>query len=84
MCGIVACFNFDPTQPIDGHLIQQMTDTLAKGDRVEIRGLCSFEVKKYRAYKGRDPRTGKRIEVPPKKLPFFKLGRELKSRVNSK
>jgi len=55
---------------------------LSKGDRVEIRGLCSFYVKKYKAYAGRNPMTGERVQVAPKKLPFFKCGRELKERVD--
>ena len=63
---------------------QKMTHTLAQGDRVEIRGLGSFAVKNYKPYKGRNPKTGKRIKVPRKKLPFFKVGRELKSRVDLK
>jgi len=59
-----------------------ITDALIKGDRVEIRGLCSFYVKKYKAYAGRNPKTGKPTRVKPKKLPFFKCGRELKERVD--
>jgi integration host factor subunit beta len=58
-----------------------MANALAKGDRVEIRGLCSFFVKEYDSYKGRNPRTGDSVKVPPKKLPFFKCGKELKERV---
>ena len=61
----------------------EMTATLAKGDRVEIRGLCSFYVKKYKAYAGRNPKTGEPTKVKPKKLPFFKPGKELKERVDS-
>ena len=60
----------------------QMSDALAAGDRVEIRGLCSFYVKDYAARPGRNPRTGERVTVAPKKLPFFKCGRELKKRVD--
>jgi len=59
-----------------------MTDALERGDRVEIRGLCSFYVKKYRAYTGRNPKTGKKVKIKPKKLPFFKCGQELKERVD--
>jgi integration host factor subunit beta len=59
-----------------------MADALAKGDRVEIRGLCSFFVKEYDSYKGRNPRTGERVQVASKKLPFFKCGKELKDRVD--
>jgi len=49
---------------------------------VEIRGFGSFKVKQYGGYTGRNPKTGKRIEVKPKKLPFFKCGKELKERVD--
>jgi len=60
----------------------KMGDALAKGDRVEIRGLCSFFIKKYKAYTGRNPKTGEKVKIAPKKLPFFKVGKELKDRVN--
>ena len=60
----------------------EMANALAKGDRVEIRGLCSFYVKENDSYKGRNPRTGERVQVAPKKLPFFKCGKELKERVD--
>lgn len=59
-----------------------MTQAMARGDRIEIRGLGSFVVRNYGAYKGRNPRTGESISVKPKKLPFFKVGKELKKRVN--
>ncbi len=55
---------------------------LAGGDRVEIRGLCSFYVKEYDSYRGRNPKTGRSVQVAPKKLPFFKCGKELKERVD--
>ena len=61
----------------------EMANALASGDRVEIRGLCSFYVKQYKAYTGRNPRTGEPREVKPKKLPFFKCGKELKERVDN-
>ncbi len=60
----------------------EMADALAKGDRVEIRGLCSFYVKQHKAYSGRNPKTGVSIPVKSKKLPFFKCGKELKERVD--
>ena len=60
----------------------EMSKALSNGDRIEIRGLCSFYVKKYKAYTGRNPKTGKRTKVKPKKLPFFKPGKELKERVD--
>jgi integration host factor subunit beta len=63
---------------------QSMTDALAQGNRVEIRGLCSFQVKDYPSYVGRNPKTGKKIAVESKKLPFFKAGKGLKERMNGK
>jgi integration host factor subunit beta len=65
-----------------GLFFNEMANALAEGDRVEIRGLCSFYVKKYKAYAGRNPRTGERVQVASKKLPFFKCGQELKDRVD--
>lgn len=59
-----------------------MTETLARGNRVEIRGLCSFYVKNYKSYTGRNPKTGDKVRIKPKKLPFFKPGKELKERVD--
>jgi len=63
-------------------IFDSMKDAIVKGDRIEIRGLGSFVVKEYGAYVGRNPRTGESIEVKPKKLPFFKVGKELKERVD--
>ena len=60
----------------------EMSNALAKGDRVELRGLCSFCVKKYRPYTGINPKTGDRFRVKSKRLPVFKCGTELKKRVN--
>ncbi|MGV7235699.1 MAG: HU family DNA-binding protein [Nitrosomonadaceae bacterium] len=60
----------------------EMAASLANGDRVEIRGLCSFFVKEYRSYTGRNPKTGEKVKIAPKKLPFFKVGKELKAWVN--
>ena len=61
----------------------EISNALASGDRVEIRGLCSFYVKHYKAYTGRNPKTGEEVKIKPKKLPFFKCGKELKERVDS-
>ena len=60
----------------------EMAEALANGDRVEIRGFCSFFVKEYGSYTGRNPKTGERVKIKPKKLPFFKVGKELKERVD--
>jgi len=58
------------------------TDALKKGGRIEIRGFGSFSVREYGGYAGRNPKTGAKTEVGAKKLPFFKVGKELKERVN--
>ena len=63
-------------------VFDEMTNALVAGDGVEVRGLGSFKVKSYGGYKGRNPKTGKQIKVKPKKLPFFKCGKELKERVD--
>ncbi|MBT3177862.1 MAG: integration host factor subunit beta [Desulfobacula sp.] len=60
----------------------EIATTLAKGDRVEIRGLWAFNLKKYQSYTGRNPKTGKFVKVSSKKLPFFKCGKNLKERTD--
>jgi len=57
--------------------IDSMTEAMLSGERIEIRGFCSFFIKEYDGYTGRNPKTGKRVHVPSKKLPFFKVGKEL-------
>lgn len=61
---------------------EQMAVALEKGDRVEIRGFCSFYVKHYEGYTGKNPKTRETIAVAPKKLPYFKCGKELRERVD--
>ena len=61
---------------------QSIEDSLGGGGRVEIRGFGSFTVNGYKSYVGRNPKTGERIRVPSKKLPFFKVGKELKEMVD--
>lgn len=63
-------------------IIDTMTEALARGDSIEIRGFGSFVVKSYDAYTGRNPKTGEQITVQPKKLPFFKVGKDLREQVN--
>ncbi len=63
-------------------VFEQMTEALKRGERIEIRGFGSFTSKSYDAYTGRNPRTGETIHVPAKRLPFFKVGKELKERVD--
>ncbi|MFP3927449.1 MAG: HU family DNA-binding protein [Desulfobacteraceae bacterium] len=63
-------------------VFSDMENALINGDRVEIRGFGSFKIKHYKGYQGRNPKTGEVIEVADKKLPFFKVGKELKERVD--
>src|SRR5205814_2902218 len=60
-----------------------LEQSLRRGERIEIRGFGSFEIRHYRSYQGRNPRTGSTVAVKPKRLPFFKVGKELKERVNA-
>jgi len=62
----------------------EIANALSKDDRVEIRGLGSFHVRKYKAYTGRNPKTSEKVRIKPKKLPFFKCGKELRERVDYK
>ena len=59
-------------------IFDSMRESLEKGEGIEIRGFGSFVVRHYGAYKGRNPKTGETVDVPPKKLPYFKVGKELK------
>jgi integration host factor subunit beta len=59
-----------------------MVAALQSGDRIEIRGFGSFEVRSYKGYEGRNPRTGDPVHVQPKRLPFFKVGKDLRERIN--
>ena len=63
-------------------IFETMTTALQNGEGIEIRGFGSFTVRDYRSYSGRNPRTGKPVPVPQKRLPFFKVGKELKELVN--
>ncbi len=58
------------------------TQAMVNGERIEIRGLWSFFMKEYDSYTGRNPKTGKTVQVPAKRMPFFKPGKELKDRVD--
>src|ERR1700685_3955065 len=59
-----------------------MTEALQRGEGIEIRGFGSFTVRPYKPYSGRNPRTGEAVTVPAKRVPFFKVGKELKAPVN--
>jgi len=64
-------------------VFQSMTDALADGGKVEIRGFGRFSVRRYDGYTGRNPKTGELVEVKSKKMPFFKVGKDLMERINS-
>lgn len=63
-------------------VVETMENALKSGERIEIRGFGSFVVNEYKSYTGRNPKTGEAIEVKPKKLPFFKAGKELRERIS--
>ena len=63
-------------------VFNMMSDTLKKDDRIEIRGFGSFVNRSYGSYQGRNPKTGQVVQVPPKRVPFFKVGKELKEMVD--
>jgi integration host factor subunit beta len=64
-------------------VFDMMSDSLKKDDRIEIRGFGSFVNRSYDGYRGRNPKTGEQVDVPPKRVPFFKVGKELKEIVDS-
>ena len=64
-------------------IVDTMIETLVRGDNIELRGFGSFTVKKYETYTGRNPKTGDRVLVKPKKLPFFKVGKELRESIDA-
>ena len=70
------------TETIVNVIFDSMTKALLENDRIEIRGFGSFTNKVYSAYQGRNPRTGALIQVPEKRLPFFKVGKELRENLN--
>ncbi|MDH4318663.1 MAG: integration host factor subunit beta [Desulfobulbaceae bacterium] len=67
---------------ITNTIIDAMSDALSREESIEIRGFGSFVVKEYESYTGRNPKTGEKIKVAPKKLPFFKVGKDLREQVN--
>lgn len=73
---------FDEASLVVKEFFDRMKEALKAGNRVEIRGLGSFKVKEYPPYSGRNPRTGAMVNVPPKRLPFFRAGKDLKEFVN--
>ncbi len=72
------------TEVIVNTLFQSITDSLSEGDKVELRGFGSFRIRERNARVGRNPKSGEKVEVPSKKVPFFKAGKELRAIVDEK
>lgn len=64
-------------------IFEEMTNAMKRGERIEIRGFGNFTIREYAAYTGRNPKTGAAVEVPAKRMPFFKIGKDLRERINS-
>ncbi|MDA8561477.1 integration host factor subunit beta [Nitrospinae bacterium] len=70
------------TEVIVGIILQSITESLSAGDKVELRGFGSFRIRERKPRVGRNPKSGELVEVPAKKVPFFKAGKELRERVD--
>jgi integration host factor subunit beta len=75
-------FPWGRAEQVVDHIFDSMTDALKRGEGIEIRGFGSFTIREYQAYEGRNPRTGETVHVKPKRLAFFKVGKELRERVD--
>jgi len=82
VAGKVKGFTKRQTEIIINGILDGIKETLARGDKIEIRGFGSFRTRERRGRTGRNPKTGAKVEVPPKKIPFFKPSKELKDFVN--
>ena len=78
-----ANISLDEATLVVNTFVDSMKDSLLEGGRVELRGFGSFKVKEYGSYAGRNPRTGEKVAVEPKRLPFFRAGKELKEYLNA-
>ena len=78
-----ANISLDEATLVVNTFVDSMKDSLLEGGRVEIRGFGRFKVKEYGSYAGRNPRTGEKVAVEPKRLPFFRAGKELKEYLNA-
>ncbi len=78
-----ANISLDEATLVVNTFVDSMKDSFLEGGRVEIRGFGSFKVKEYGSYAGRNPRTGEKVAVEPKRLPFFRAGKELKEYLNA-
>ncbi len=76
--------SYKKSEEIVNTIFDSMSEAMISGERIEIRGFGSFVINEYKSYTGRNPKTGESIDVKPKKLPFFKVGKELKERVAGK
>ncbi len=76
--------SLEESSTIVNTFFESIKDSLKQGDRVEIRGFGSFKMKEYSGYKGRNPSTGEVVDVQPKRLPFFRVGKDLKEYLNQK
>ena len=70
------------TEVVIETIFESIKDSLAKGGKVEIRGFGNFKLRSRNARKARNPKTGESVDVPPKKVPYFKVGKEMKERVD--
>jgi integration host factor subunit beta len=75
-------FTHRESETIVNAMFDAMSDSLTRGERIEIRGFGSFAVKERRARQGRNPKTGEQVKVDAKKIPFFRAGKELRTEVN--
>ncbi|MBN2809123.1 MAG: integration host factor subunit beta [Deltaproteobacteria bacterium] len=75
--------NLKVSETIVNLVVDSMKNALLDEERIELRGFGSFHIENYKAYTGRNPKTGESIEVAEKRLPFFKVGKDLKERINS-
>jgi integration host factor subunit beta len=64
-------------------LFEEISSALSRGDRVELRGFGVFNIRRREGRNGRNPRTGESVQVPPKSVPFFRVGKVLRERLNS-
>ena len=71
------------TEIVVNTIFDSMTEALRRSDRIEIRGFGSFQVKIREAREGRNPKTGEEVKIPAKRTPFFKVGKELKERIDA-
>lgn len=73
---------FNKAKEVVEHVFDRISETIVRGGRIEFRGLGVFTVREYTSYTGRDPRTGQPVQVDPKRLPYFKVSKELKRKID--